>query len=548
MALADFLKGLGDAPPKRVFDYLTRPRTPAAPVGQRNETLAPRGFVSLSQFNPDAYRIQQQRLQAAPAAPTSPTQSRNPYVAPRASGGLTGGVGGAAPIAGASPNNLPVDPATLQLQQEAANLAQYGSAIAPTAPAAPTAPTPQQPQAQAQGQEDTVDMAEFVAPSPAFADTYKSIYDQMGLSDVRSQIEKTGLDLQALQDKKVEEISLVNENPWLTEGARQERVNAINKRYEMKEGNLINRIELFQSTFEQGRQEAQFIAQQTAADQRAERGFQQDVFLKQVDLAEKRAEAERKLKEQGNEILSVADARALGLPYGTTVEEARQKGVIPQETDYASGVVGEYQFYEQQERAAGRQPLSFDEYQTRDANRKLRAASASGGTGNLDKLLTVEEALKLGVPYGTTKGEAIGRFASGSSGEAAKLQGIVQTLPSEIAQLRTIMSTADRGKLAKILAGLDPATNRLIDQVADKVGRLRSGGAINKDEEARFRGQIIRKADILTGDTTSAVSALDGIEEEARQVAQGIRVTAPSPAGSGTSGKTSSGLGYTVIP
>ena len=46
-----------------------------------------------------------------------------------------------------------------------------------------------------------------------------------------------------------------------------------------------------------------------------------------------------------------------------------------------TGMVGEYQFYAEQEQASGRKPLSFDDYQTRDANRKARIASAAGSAG-----------------------------------------------------------------------------------------------------------------------------------------------------------------------
>lgn len=545
-------------------DFLKRAINPFRLPGLGGSLFRPKpsGYEPL---NPEAAALRQQNLPAFTAQRLARQQATQPQqgvprpqtglsVAPRPSGGLTGGI------------QQPVDPANAQLQQEAANLAQYGSAIAPaqeqdtfdyqggvyrTNPdgsatkvsgigpqtlSREQALAPETPIPEAQAIEGQV-----VPPSPRFIDTYRNIYDQLGLGDIRSQIESTGTQLQELQDKKVDEISQVNENPWFTEGQRQDRVNAINRRYEQREGNLLNRIQLFQSTFEQGRQEAQFIASQTAQEQRAETEFQRG-------LVESQLEAERKLREKGEEILSVADARALGVPYGTTIAEARRLGVVPEaEEKLAPGIVGEYQFYAQQEQAAGRQPLSFDEYQTRDANRKLRAASAAGGIGDLTKLLTVEEALKLGVPYGTTKGEAVGLYAQGASGDAAKLRGIVNTLPSEITRLRDILQTADRKKLAGILANLDPTTNRLIDQVADKVGRLRSGGAINKDEEARFKGQLIRKADLLSGSTASAISALDGIAEEARQVAQGIRVTQPTST-SQTSGQTSSGLDYTIIP
>ena len=46
---------------------------------------------------------------------------------------------------------------------------------------------------------------------------------------------------------------------------------------------------------------------------------------------------------------------------------------------YGSGVIGEYNFYVEQEQNAGRTPLGFDAYQTQDANRKAIANSVAGG-------------------------------------------------------------------------------------------------------------------------------------------------------------------------
>lgn len=49
--------------------------------------------------------------------------------------------------------------------------------------------------------------------------------------------------------------------------------------------------------------------------------------------------------------------------------------------EYESGMIGEYQFYADQEKAAGRAPMAFNEYQNLDANRKARASGSGGGGG-----------------------------------------------------------------------------------------------------------------------------------------------------------------------
>jgi hypothetical protein len=50
-----------------------------------------------------------------------------------------------------------------------------------------------------------------------------------------------------------------------------------------------------------------------------------------------------------------------------------------------AGIIGEYQFYKRDEEAAGKTPLSFDKYQTLDANRKAAIARASKPTVNETK-------------------------------------------------------------------------------------------------------------------------------------------------------------------
>jgi hypothetical protein len=117
----------------------------------------------------------------------------------------------------------------------------------------------------------------------------------------------------------------------------------------------------------------------------------------------------------------------------------------------------------------------------------------------------------------------------GMSGDAAKLKGLVETLPGEANQLKTmIQQMGPRGFVLKFKAG-DPSIGRIVDQVADKVGRLRSGGAVNKDEETRFKAQVARWSDVAYGDDKAMLAALDGIINEA--MITGKAMLPPAPAG-----------------
>lgn len=61
-----------------------------------------------------------------------------------------------------------------------------------------------------------------------------------------------------------------------------------------------------------------------------------------------------------------------------TVFYSAPKALTPGEK-YGSGTIGEYNFYKDQEEAAGRTPKSFDEYRTMDENRKAKAAAITAG-------------------------------------------------------------------------------------------------------------------------------------------------------------------------
>lgn len=155
------------------------------------------------------------------------------------------------------------------------------------------------------------------------------------------------------------------------------------------------------------------------------------------------------------------------------------------EKKYGAGIIGEYQYAVEQGYKG-----TFDQYQNEDVNRKSKVAAA-------------------GVPKPL-------------SGEASKTFAIAQTLVPEINKLKEAFRGNFKGSIAGYVSGTDRVLVKLIDNVADKVGRLRSGGAINKDEEERFKRQIASYADLFFANENDVMDALDGILAEANLVSQGI--------------------------
>jgi len=107
------------------------------------------------------------------------------------------------------------------------------------------------------------------------------------------------------------------------------------------------------------------------------------------------------------------------------------------------------------------------------------------------------------------------------SGDAAKVLSISSTLPKDIQRIQEIMSEIG---YEKAVLAYKTGTNRelvkLIDNAADKVGRLRSGGAINKEEEKRFKSQFVSTSDLFWGNQEEAFTNLQRITDESNNVAR----------------------------
>lgn len=178
------------------------------------------------------------------------------------------------------------------------------------APAAPTAQPPAAPPApglmpESFETEVTGLLAKFgiKPPSPdqspftAFAETYKQLYSDLGLQTVKQRIESSTKSIEELEAKKNEEIAEVNDNPFVAANIRAGQKRKIENKYEAKINALVNRLKLDQSLFEQGQEDAQFVATKALSQSEQGQKLTQDIIFKAIDVAQKRAEAEAKLKE-----------------------------------------------------------------------------------------------------------------------------------------------------------------------------------------------------------------------------------------------------------
>ena len=109
------------------------------------------------------------------------------------------------------------------------------------------------------------------------------------------------------------------------------------------------------------------------------------------------------------------------------------------------------------------------------------------------------------------------------SGDASKVYSIASNLQPGLEQLRQAFKRDYRGTLHGILMGTNPELAKLASNVADQIGRLRSGGAVNPSEEKRFMDQIASRSDLVFGRLDAALAALDRYSSEAKSVADNLK-------------------------
>ena len=214
-------------------------------------------------------------------------------------------------------------------------------------------------------------------PVTEFSAMYKQLYTDLGIGSVKEQFEQVQKQYKDLQDELGDKIADTNMNPWLSEGLRSKQTQNLQSKYEGRLDALINQQKLYQSLYDQGLEEAKFVAQQGMTIAKQDQSFAQDAALKVMDLIQKQEEAKQKLlKEEkditystqgvegrtirfgfdkngkqvsridlgranteigtggvgGSRILSVNEAQALGVPYGTTETQAVAMGKTPKKT------------------------------------------------------------------------------------------------------------------------------------------------------------------------------------------------------------------------
>lgn len=134
------------------------------------------------------------------------------------------------------------------------------------------------------------------SPTAAFADTYKQLYKDLGLDTLKDQMLAMNKEVEKIDNEMYDKIAEVNDNPWLTEGLRVKKVQQVKDKYEARKESLVNRLKLDQALYEQGQEEAKFVAQSVLTISHNQEVLDQQMLLKAMEIAENEQDALRRMQ------------------------------------------------------------------------------------------------------------------------------------------------------------------------------------------------------------------------------------------------------------
>lgn len=124
-------------------------------------------------------------------------------------------------------------------------------------------------------------------------DAWTKVSEQLGLSSIKQQYEKTLKDQEAMMNEKAEAAAEINNNPWYSEGKRQAELKKLDGKYETKLNTLSNFAKLYEALYEEGVSQAKYLV-----------GEIQDESAKVMEIAQKKQDALNALSKE-NQVVSV---------------------------------------------------------------------------------------------------------------------------------------------------------------------------------------------------------------------------------------------------
>lgn len=157
----------------------------------------------------------------------------------------------------------------------------------------------------------------ITAPSPdtspvvQFADVYSQMLEKLGIPTIKDQVDQYQKQFADVQNELNDKIADVNENPWLTEGIRVAQINKLKERYATRLDTLSNQQQLYESLYEKGIAQAEYVTNGYMQQIKDQTDFSQELLLKAIDIANKQTTAKYQEVSPGATLFDPATGRAI---------------------------------------------------------------------------------------------------------------------------------------------------------------------------------------------------------------------------------------------
>jgi hypothetical protein len=242
---------------------------------------------------------------------------------------------------------------------------------------------------------DDLEKQVFSPPSKSTQQLYTDAYNSAGLADIKAKFNTLQDQINQKNDELNKRLSTIDENPWKSEATR---IGAINREKTFFEGainNLVNQASQVADLYNQGISEVNNLVTRQTAD------FDSNHTL----TAQKLQYLLGKVDEQ----TKAAEAAKSGKAYRYVTDYLQSKAASQKPDTIGSNETGYYRWNPntqtfEQIIAPKVEDKSLDNAYKMLQIQKLQQEIAGGGNAN--ELLSASDAVALGVPYGTTKGQA----------------------------------------------------------------------------------------------------------------------------------------------
>lgn len=130
-------------------------------------------------------------------------------------------------------------------------------------------------------------------PFGTLDDILRKVTSMTGLGNIRDVITNISGEIEDLENERDAQIEDINDNPFISSGTKNARIDKLNDKYELRIKNRTNRLTLEQNAYNSARQEAQFAVTTAIGLYDKNRNFQADQIEAALEAEETRAEAER---------------------------------------------------------------------------------------------------------------------------------------------------------------------------------------------------------------------------------------------------------------